>query len=263
MAAGEVIRTTGASPDIPVVYLDNHLLVVEKPAGLLVQEDVTGDLDLLTLGRAWLKKRFEKPGNVFLALVQRLDRPVSGLIVLARTSKAAARLGSQIAERSVVKRYCAVVEGRMLGSGVLEHWVRKQGKQPRIVRKELPGATRAVLAWRSVAEIGGRTLVDVDLKTGRPHQIRLQLAEQGHPVVGDLKHGAPEPWIGRSIALHCYALSVAHPTRAETMVWTSIPSTWGADWQRHIADLVREARQEAETNSIPSSASGTHGNTTT
>ena len=259
MSASEVIRTAGASADIPVVYLDNHLLVVEKPSGLLVQEDVTGDLDLLTLGKAWLKKRFEKPGNVFLALVQRLDRPVSGLMILARTSKAAARLGAQISDRLVVKRYCALVEGRMLGEGTLEDWVRKQGKQPRIVHKELPGSTRAELSWRSVAEIGGRTLVDVDLRTGRPHQIRLQLAAAGHPIVGDLKHGATEVWNGRSIALHCYALSVCHPTRDEDMTWTSIPSTWGVDWQAHIAELC----QEVETNSMPSTASGTHGSTTT
>lgn len=216
-------------PLLAVLYLDNHLLVVDKPAGVLVQEDRTGDLDLLTAGKRYLKDRFDKPGNVFLGLVHRLDRPVSGVMVFARTSKAAGRLSDQFRRRAPDKSYLALVEGRMEEGGRLEHYLAKRGRHVHVVASSEPGAKRAVLTARPVAHLGDRTLVDVALETGRSHQIRVQLAHVGHPIVGDLRYGARTELDGRNLALHAYALTVEHPTRREAMTWrSSPPGTWGA-----------------------------------
>jgi RluA family pseudouridine synthase len=253
-----MVASTGVLP-VDVLYLDNHLMVVAKPAGLLVQADATGDTDLLTLGKAYLKEKFSKPGQVFLALVHRLDRPVSGVMVMARTSKAAGRLTAQFKDRSVVKRYCAVVEGRMLGEGTLDGYIRKQGGKARMVSADYPKAAEARLRWASVAENNGRTLVDISLETGRPHQIRLQLAAAGHPILGDRKHGSTAPWLGKTVALHCYAMAVKHPTRLERMVWGQIPELWPSEWQPHVVDLIHDA----ETMVAAAAASGAEGRTTT
>lgn len=225
--------------EIPVLYLDNHVLVVLKPAGLLAQADSSADIDLLTVGKAFIKDRFNKPGRVFLALVHRLDRPVSGVMVLARTSKAAARLSERFRDRDVVKRYCAIVDGRMLGSGELKGFIKKRGRGPELVSGSTPGAADARLEWRAVAEFGGHTLVDILLVTGRPHQIRLQLADAGHPVSGDRRYGSKTKWPGPGIALHCYALGVEHPTRSESFCWTAAPAGWPDQWGPHISDLTK------------------------
>lgn len=232
------MKSARAGQNVEILYLDNHLLVVRKPCGLLVQEDATGDPDLLTWGKEHLKRQFNKPGNVFLGLVHRLDRPASGTMVLARTSKAAARLSEQFRERTVLKKYCAVVEGRMLGEGTLTHHIRKSGGKATITRSADARGRQADLEWRSVAVAGGRTLVDVALKTGRPHQIRLQLAAAGHPVVGDVKHGAAKPLPDRSIALHCYLLGFDHPTRRERVSWSCLPN-WEDVWLPHMRTLIQ------------------------
>jgi 23S rRNA pseudouridine1911/1915/1917 synthase len=209
------------TPD--VVYLDNHLLVVNKPPGLLVQGDRTRDPDLLTLSKEYLKERFARPGNVFVGLVHRLDRPVSGLVVLARTSKAAARLSKQFRERTVQKIYLALVEGRIPGGDTLVDYLLKEDESVRVVGPDHPGAQRAELAFRVLAAERERTLVEVDLSTGRSHQIRLQFAHRGHPVVGDVRYGARSRHDGRNIALHAHRLGVAHPTRPERMEWAAPP----------------------------------------
>ena len=250
---------SGETRPVDVLYLDNHLMVVSKPAGLLVQADATGDTDLLTLGKAYIKEKFKKPGQVFLALVHRLDRPVSGVMVMARTSKSASRLTAQFRDRTVIKRYCAVVEGRMLGDGVLDGYIRKQGGKAKMVSADYPKAAEARLRWRSIAEIKGRTLVAIELETGRPHQIRLQLAGAGHPILGDRKHGSTTAWLGRTVALHCYAMAIDHPTRPEKMVWTQLPELWPPDWHPHVDDLI----QEVETTVASSAAEPAAGNTTT
>lgn len=254
---GDSIPTGAQTDDVRVIYVDNHLFAVIKPAGLLSQGDATGDVDLLTLGRQYIGRRFDKPGNVFLGLVQRLDRPVSGVMVLARTSKSAVRLNEQFRARSVVKRYCAVVEGRLLGSGRMEHRIAKSGKRARIVAEDSLKGSRATLRWRTVAEIGGQALVDIDLETGRPHQIRLQLAEAGHPIAGDRRHGAGSGWPGRGIALHCYALGIEHPTRREPLLWTAGPADWDPAWLEQVGALCQEAR----ISSSPSAASDADGRT--
>lgn len=223
-----------------VLYLDNHLLVVHKPAGLLVQADATGDPDLLTLGKAFLKSTFDKPGNVFLGLVHRLDRPVSGVVVLARTSKAAARLSDQFRRRAPDKRYLALVEGRLEGEGRREDWLAKIDRHVRVVAPGHPQGKRAELRWQALAterrKDGDVSLVEVELVTGRAHQIRVQLDALGHPILGDLRYGATREFDGRNLALHSYRLEVEHPTKREPMTFTALPPV---AWRGYFDDHVR------------------------
>jgi 23S rRNA pseudouridine1911/1915/1917 synthase len=210
-----------------ILYLDNHLLAVNKPAGVPVQEDSSGDDDLLNQGKRWLKQRFDKPGNVFLGLVHRLDRPVSGVVVLARTSKSAARLSDQFRRRSPIKRYLAVVEGRAVGEQRLEDWLLKKDQKVRIVSASTPGAMQARLSWKALQSGKNLSLLEVSLETGRPHQIRVQLAKAGYPIKGDLRYGASTELDGRNLALHCVSLGVEHPTTQKPMLWTARPpETW-------------------------------------
>lgn len=227
-------------PPFEVVALDNHLLVVVKPPGMLSQADKTGDADLVTLAKAYLKRRFDKPGNVFVGLVHRLDRPAGGLMVLARTSKAAARLSDQFRRRTVAKRYLAVCEGRLDGSGEQVDWLRKgpTGTVERVSQRA-SGAKRAALQWTAEAIVARRTLVSVALETGRSHQIRVQLAGLGGPLVGDLRYGAPEPFLdGRGIALWSAALALDHPTRGERLVFASVPDIWPGAFRDAAARTV-------------------------
>ncbi len=223
-----------------VLYLDNHLLAVGKPAGLLVQADRTGDPDLLTLGKAFLKERFDKPGNVFLGLVHRLDRPVSGVVVLARTSKAASRLSDQFRRRVPEKRYLALVEGRLSGQGTREDWLAKVDRHVRVVKPGHPQGKRAELRWQALASertpSGVLSLVEVTLLTGRAHQIRVQLAALGHPIRGDLRYGAGREFDGRNLALHSYRLDIEHPTKREPMSFSAPPPP---TWRGYFDVLIR------------------------
>lgn len=224
---------------LPVLYLDNHLLVVVKPAGMLSQEDRTGDEDVLTLGKAFLKERFEKPGAVFLGLVQRLDRPASGVMVLARTSKAAARLSTQFRDRTVEKDYMALVEGGLEGTGRFEDLLVKDDTGVRVVGPDDPAGKEARLAWTALGPVGGGTLVHVRLETGRAHQVRVQFAERGHPLVGDMRYGATTGLDGRNLALHCTRIAVDHPTKRERIAWAaSCPGTWPVDAATRIDDWI-------------------------
>ncbi len=212
----------------PVFYADNHLLVVYKPAGLLVQADRSGDPCLLDLAKAWIKQRHAKPGRVFLGLVQRLDRPVAGVMLFARTSKAAARLSDQIRNRRLRKVYLAIVEGRLApASGVLVHHIERSEATSRIVAAPTATSREARLAYRVVETAGGRSLVEIELETGRKHQIRLQLSHLGCPIAGDLRYGAPAPLPARRIALFAREIACEHPTRAETLTFRApLPAGW-------------------------------------
>lgn len=229
---------------LPVLYEDNHLLAVAKPAGMLTQADRTGDADALEIARADVKARHGKPGNVFLGLVHRLDRPVSGVLLFARTSKAAARLADAFRTRRVTKRYLAVVEGTPRGA--TDEWQTHEARltygptgTARVAAPGTPDAVRASLAWRALAAHSGRTLVEVDLHTGRKHQIRAQLAALGAPVVGDLRYGAPAPLAdGRGIALHAARLVVPHPTRDEHVELAAAPP-WGSELDAFAGALTR------------------------
>lgn len=200
--------------DIRILHEDNHLLAVVKPAGLLTQADRTGEEDLLSLMKAYLVETRGKPGNAFLGLVHRLDRPVGGVLVFAKTSKCASRLSEQIRARTVRKRYAAVVAGAPPPG---EHrWVDYLAKDPQqnrveVVSPEYAGAKRAELVLRAGPSRGPHTRVDIELITGRAHQIRVQCATRGVPLVGDRKYGGP-PAPNREIALWSHAIDLTHPT---------------------------------------------------
>lgn len=212
---------------VEVRYVDNHVLVVEKPAGMLSQGDRTGDEDLLSRMKQWVGERYNKPGNVYLGLVHRLDRPASGLMVLARTSKAAARLTEQFKQRTVEKHYLAWVEGSTPAAATWEDHLLKQDGSVSVVRASTPGAKRASLEFKTVQQTEDRSLVAVHLHTGRAHQIRVQFASRGFPLVGDMRYGARTELDGRNLALHATALAFDHPTRKVRMGWTStVPASW-------------------------------------
>jgi RluA family pseudouridine synthase len=226
-----------------VLYCDNHLLVVDKPAGMLSQSDRTKDVDIVSAGKGYLKTRFRKPGNVFLGLVHRLDRPVSGVMVLARTSKAAARLSRQFRLRDVEKRYVAVVEGSLSTAGERVGYQRASAEGVTAATVDDEDAQYSELSWVKIASTSKGSIVSISLVTGRKHQIRHQFSEMGHPIVGDRRYGASTPFDGRNIALHCYSLDIDHPTQKKRMGWFALPPTsWGedriviADWIARVAE---------------------------
>ena len=201
-----------------VLYEDNHLLGVFKPAGVLVQGDRTRDVTLIDLAKQYIREKYNKPGNVFLGLVHRLDRPVSGVVIYARTSKAASRLTKEFAERRVEKIYFAIVHGEPLEpEGDLVSYIERVHLKARIAEPASERAKEAVLSYRVLARKSGLSLLELRPRTGRHHQIRLQLAQIGHPVVGDIKYGAPGVLPDRTIALHAGVLVVKHPTKDQTV----------------------------------------------
>ena len=218
--------------NIEILYEDNHLLVINKPPCMLSQGDKTGNQDVQSILKKYLKEKYQKPGNVFLALVQRLDRPVRGLMVLARTSKAASRLSDQIRRRTMQKGYLAVVEGNSVTEGEIVHYLKKNEtiKKTEVSQPKTPGAQKAVLDISSLKVMGKRTIVRITLHTGRFHQIRAQLAASGTPVSGDQKYGA-KPLPDKSIALQCHSLAFGHPVSKEIMKFNAdIPS--GFPWNQ-------------------------------
>jgi 23S rRNA pseudouridine1911/1915/1917 synthase len=225
---------------IDVLFVDNHLLVVSKPHGMLSQADVTGDDDVLTAGKRYIKDRFDKPGKVFLGLVHRLDRPAAGVMVFARTSKAASRLGDQFRARTVSKRYLAIVEGKAAVSGEMVDFLKKFGPgDVRVVPPVTDGGQRAVMrvdvlatSRRGGAEV---SLLEVQLETGRAHQIRVQLAHRGYPILGDLRYGAQREFDGQNLALHSWSLEVEHPTLRKPMTWMAPPRS---DWNDGFEDVL-------------------------
>ncbi len=224
------------SGPIKILYEDNHLLGVLKPGGVLVQGDSTGDVTLLDMGKSYIKDKYNKPGKVFLGLVHRLDRPVSGVVLFGRTSKAASRLTNEFRLRQVEKIYFAVVLGRVAeDSGELVAYIERIRKSSRIATSESEGAKEAVMSFRVLGRKPGLTLLELRPRTGRHHQVRLQLADMGYPVVGDMKYGASEPLTDKTIALHAGSLSVKHPTKDVT-VYLAAPPPNKFPWKKFKSD---------------------------
>jgi 23S rRNA pseudouridine1911/1915/1917 synthase len=226
---------------LEILYEDNHCLAISKPAGRLSTHfegrEETLDRDV----KAYLKAKYRKPGNVFLGVVHRLDRPVSGVLLFARTSKAAGRLAEQFREGTVEKVYWAVVEGEIARpAGTLEDWLRKDRELGRVdvVSSGEPGARQAVLHYHLRAVHGGLSLLEVRPQTGRTHQLRVQLAHRGHPIYGDARYGSVHTF-GRAIGLHARALTFLHPVRNEPVLLTAeVPRAW----RGRFAYLLRETR---------------------
>ena len=201
---------------VNIIYEDNHLIAVAKKAGDIVQGDKTGDVPLSDIVKAYLKDKYQKPGNVYLGVVHRLDRPVSGVVLFAKTSKALPRLNKMFAEHEAVRKtYLAIVANKppQQQEGTLVHWLTRNEKQntARAYDREVPGSKRAVLDYRVVAQSDRYFLLEITLHTGRHHQIRCQLAKIGCPIKGDLKYGAPRSNPDGSISLHAWRLELEHP----------------------------------------------------
>lgn len=206
-----------------ILYEDNHLLIVEKPQNMPAQGDASGDRDLLTALKGYLKEKYQKPGEVYLGLVHRLDRPSGGVMAFARTSKAAARLSAQLQSRRMSRSYYAVVEGDMPEEGTLEDWLLKDEQKniSRVVEKDTRGAKFARLHYQTLARKNGYSLVEAHLDTGRSHQIRVQFAHAGHPLYNDNKYN-PAATRG-DLALWAHELMLEHPTKRETMTFDCPP----------------------------------------
>lgn len=224
-----------------VLFEDNHVLVVNKPAGLLVHGDETGDTTLADLAKAYIKQKYNKPGNVFIGVVHRLDRPVSGIVLLAKTSKALARLNELFRSKKTQKTYWAVVQNKpSQEQGTLVHWLVKDSSKnvTKAYAKLQNGGLRSELNYKLIAAEKGRYLLQVNPITGRPHQIRVQLASMRCTILGDLKYGAAHPLPDKSIALHARQLQFEHPT-LKTTVTVSAPPPQHAVWQPFSAMAVQ------------------------
>lgn len=206
-----------------VIYEDNHIIVVSKESGEIVQGDKTGDMPLSERVKAYIKEKYAKPGAVFLGVVHRLDRPVSGLVVFARTSKALSRLNAMFANGEVHKTYWAIVEMRneqIEMENVLTHWLTRNEKQNKSYAydHEVPGSKKAMLRYRVIGQSERYTLLEVQLMTGRHHQIRCQLSAIGCPIKGDLKYGAKRSNPDGSISLLARRIEFVHPVSKQSIV---------------------------------------------
>lgn len=217
---------------IPILFEDNHLLLVEKPMNIPVQADSSGDLDLLTMLKNELKIRNQKPGNVYLGLVHRLDRPVGGAMVFAKTSKAASRLSDMIRRHVIERNYLAVVHGiPNKKRGQLVHYLHKDHRKNKVfvVSPNHPNAKKAVLDFEVMESKKGFSLLSLNLHTGRPHQIRVQLSTMGNPIFGDQKYGEHLNKAGQQLALWAHSLYFEHPVRKEPLGVYSFPPS-GYPW---------------------------------
>lgn len=209
-----------------ILFEDNHLLIINKKAGELAQGDETGDIPLIDSLKVFIKNRDQKPGNVFLGLVHRLDRPTSGILVFAKTGKALARMNELFKTRDVQKNYWAIVEGKPEKDfGHLEHYLRKNQKNNKVTvfTQPTPEAKLAILEYKVLGNLDNYALLEVNLFTGRSHQIRSQLSFISHPIKGDLKYGAKRSNPDGSISLHARTLKFIHPVKKEELTIIAPP----------------------------------------
>ncbi|MCO6460753.1 MAG: RluA family pseudouridine synthase [Saprospiraceae bacterium] len=206
-----------------IIYEDNHLIAVNKKPSWLVQGDKTGDESLLDAVKLYIKNKYDKPGEVFLGSIHRLDRPVSGLVIFARTSKSLERMNRLFSERMVIKIYFAMVHRHPpKEKGILRHYIAKDGKTNTVraypLDKPHPNDSKeALLEYKLLKTSGKISILEINPHTGRPHQIRVQLASMGCVIMGDVKYGARKPFPDRSIGLHSYSLEFIHPVKKESI----------------------------------------------
>ena len=219
-----------------MLYEDNHCLVVDKPAGVLMAGDSTGDANLLDACKEYIKRQYDKPGSVFLGVVQRLDRPVSGVSLFARTSKAASRLAEQFRNHSIEKVYRAWVSGRPNLRAELHDFLLKNSERNfvEVVGANTAGAKSSALSYELVEEVADYSLLEIRPKSGRPHQIRVQLASRGLNIVGDVKYGAKKTRRAEAIALHAHSLMFEHPTLRTPIV---VDQPCGDDWLQSFVQV--------------------------
>lgn len=218
-----------------IIYEDNHLLVVQKPRNVLIQGDSTNDIDLLTQLKAYIKDKYNKPGNVYLGLVHRLDRPVGGVMAFAKTSKAASRLSDMVRTHSFQKTYLAVVEGKVPNEGVFEDYLLKLEKEKKTIVDK--NGKFSKLEYTLIKYMGGLSLVKINLLTGRSHQIRVQFSSRGYPLWGDQKYNKNAK-VGEQIALWAYSLEFLHPVTKDKLLFKCDPYWDEYPWNLFGSDIV-------------------------
>ena len=210
-----------AGGNMKVLYEDNHIIVVDKDVNIPIQEDSSKDEDLLTIVKKYLKEKYNKKGNVYLGLVQRLDRPVSGVCIFAKTSKAASRLSEAIRTKSIKKQYIAVIDGVIKKKeDTFIDFLLKDTKTNMV--KVSSKGKKSTLSYKVLATKNNKTLVLIDLETGRPHQIRVQFSSRNYPLYGDQRYNK-KAIKKEQIALHSYSLTITHPTTKKQMTFKSLP----------------------------------------
>jgi 23S rRNA pseudouridine1911/1915/1917 synthase len=223
--------------NLEVLHEDNHIIIVNKKSGDIVQGDKTGDRPLSEIVKEYIKKKYNKPGNVFLGVVHRLDRPTSGAVIFARTSKALARLNDQLKNKKIKKTYWAIIKGDAPSQASLIHYLKKNPKNNKSTafEKEIEGSKKAILHYKNIGRSDKYSLLEIDLETGRHHQIRAQLSKMGYPIKGDLKYGFPRSNPDKGISLHARKLSFIHPVSREKMeIKAPLPS--GDLWKHFKTD---------------------------
>ena len=228
------IKILSNKNNLQVLYEDNHLIIVNKRAGDIVQGDKTGDKPLSEITKEYIKEKYNKPGNVFLGVVHRLDRPTTGVVVFARTSKALSRLNKMFQSKEVQKTYWAIVKNQLKQDrDTLIHWLRKNPKNNKSTafENEIQNSKRAVLHYDVIKKLDNYFLIEINLETGRHHQIRCQLSKVGSPIKGDLKYGFDRSNKDASIHLHARNISLTHPvTKKKILITAPLPndSIWNA-----------------------------------
>ncbi len=220
--------------NLDILYEDNHIIIINKRPGDIVQGDKTGDLPLSEIVKLYIKNKYNKPGNVFLGVVHRLDRPTSGAVIFAKTSKALARLNEQLKNRKIKKTYWAIIKGKSLSNeNKLIHFLKKNPKNNKsyAYEKQVEGSKQAILTYKLIGASDNYSLLEIDLETGRHHQIRAQLSKVNMSIKGDLKYGFPRSNKNKGISLHARKLQFVHPVKKELMTITA-PTPIGDIWDK-------------------------------
>lgn len=230
---------------LEVLYEDNHLIAINKPAGMLVQPDTTGDKALEDLVKEYISVKYEKPGEVFLGVTHRIDRPVSGVVLFAKTSKALTRINEMFKVNKIKKSYWAIVKNRPeKEKATLTHYIFRDTKRnvSRASEKEIPNSKLATLSYSIISQSDNYTLLEVDLKTGRHHQIRCQLAKIGSPIKGDLKYGFPRSNPDGGISLHSRQMVFEHPVKKETITIIA-PTPKDNLWESFVKPIIPKIQE--------------------